>query len=210
MREHMPRVFPNYKDEARNRIIQTALELFNDKGYHPTKMEDIADRLGVSKATIYFYFKSKEDLLIAAIESAPQIVQEALKFSFKDDDFLTNSGIFFDKIKEMVKTWSPGLFFEALSEASRNEAVRKAVRDDSDRTVEIVSKFLGELMNRGLMRRELDITALARGLSSIFYGLMAGRVIGVDEAELRRAWVQSVEAMMRGFLTESQKATRSD
>ncbi|MCA0756855.1 TetR/AcrR family transcriptional regulator [Paenibacillus sp. N4] len=46
-------------------ILQHAMDLFAEKGYHQTTIQDIADAAGIAKGGIYFYFKSKEDLVLA-------------------------------------------------------------------------------------------------------------------------------------------------
>lgn len=48
-------------------IMHAAMEQFADKGYHHTTMQDIADAAGIAKGGIYFYFKSKEELLLTVI-----------------------------------------------------------------------------------------------------------------------------------------------
>ena len=57
-----------YKAEIKEKIIQAAVESFAQTGFDRTKMEDIAKRLGLSKGTLYLYFKSKEDLFLAICE----------------------------------------------------------------------------------------------------------------------------------------------
>ena len=51
--------------DTRARILDVALELFSDQGYEKTSLREIAERLGFSKAAIYYHFASKEDLLLA-------------------------------------------------------------------------------------------------------------------------------------------------
>lgn len=51
------------KSDKRDAIIVEAIDLFNQHGYHDTRLEDIAARLGKSKATISYHFKSKDVLL---------------------------------------------------------------------------------------------------------------------------------------------------
>jgi AcrR family transcriptional regulator len=47
----------------RKRIVEAARRLFYEKGYEPTKLDDIAERLGVTKQFIYSYYKTKNELL---------------------------------------------------------------------------------------------------------------------------------------------------
>jgi TetR/AcrR family fatty acid metabolism transcriptional regulator len=52
----------------RERIIAAAARLFGDKGYHDTTTAEIAESAGVAAGTIYIYFSSKEELLVAVFE----------------------------------------------------------------------------------------------------------------------------------------------
>src|SRR5262245_49858101 len=52
------------KTETRERILDVALELFNEQGYDKTSLREIADRLGVTKAALYYHFERKEDILL--------------------------------------------------------------------------------------------------------------------------------------------------
>jgi AcrR family transcriptional regulator len=53
----------------RDKIIEVAAELFGEKGYSATSIRDISQSLKVSIATLYYYFKNKEDLLFTIIDS---------------------------------------------------------------------------------------------------------------------------------------------
>ena len=56
--------------ETRQRILDSALALFSEHGYDGTTLQQIADRLGVTKAALYYYFRSKDDLLAALVTPA--------------------------------------------------------------------------------------------------------------------------------------------
>ncbi len=59
------------KTDARRRAITTtAWEAFRENGFERTTMSEISDRVGGSKATLYSYFKSKEELFAAAVQQA--------------------------------------------------------------------------------------------------------------------------------------------
>jgi AcrR family transcriptional regulator len=50
-------------DDTRSRIQAVALELFTEKGYDSTSLREIAEALGVTKAALYYHFKSKEEIV---------------------------------------------------------------------------------------------------------------------------------------------------
>lgn len=60
----------------KSQIIDVSTGLFREKGYHATSLDDIADRIGFTKPAIYYYFKSKEDILFAIVD---EIVDSGLE-----------------------------------------------------------------------------------------------------------------------------------
>ncbi len=56
------------RSEIRNHLLETALRLFNEHGYHATGVDLIIAEAGVAKTTLYRHFETKEDLILAALE----------------------------------------------------------------------------------------------------------------------------------------------
>jgi AcrR family transcriptional regulator len=54
--------------DTRSRLRELALTLFAEQGYEKTSLREIAERLGVTKAALYYYFKSKEDIVRSLVE----------------------------------------------------------------------------------------------------------------------------------------------
>jgi AcrR family transcriptional regulator len=54
--------------DTRSRLRQLALKLFAEQGYEKTSLREIAEQLGVTKAALYYYFKSKEDIVRSLVE----------------------------------------------------------------------------------------------------------------------------------------------
>lgn len=64
----------------KEQIIQTALHFFAQKGFHATSIQEIADKLGIAKGSVYVYFKSKDDLLFSSMQyAAEQMMQNMLE-----------------------------------------------------------------------------------------------------------------------------------
>ena len=60
----MPRPPRSQGAETRERILDVAQELFTRQGYDKTSLRDISERLGITKAALYYYFERKEDILL--------------------------------------------------------------------------------------------------------------------------------------------------
>src|SRR5690242_21766804 len=59
---------PRSRTDTRARIQQIAVELFSEHGYEGTSLREIAEYLGVTKAALYYHFKSKEDIILSLVE----------------------------------------------------------------------------------------------------------------------------------------------
>jgi AcrR family transcriptional regulator len=55
-------------EERRNEILDAADELFGNKGFDGTSTQDILDKVGIARGTLYYHFKSKEEIMDAIIE----------------------------------------------------------------------------------------------------------------------------------------------
>jgi AcrR family transcriptional regulator len=66
------------RGDTRARILDIALELFAEHGYEKTSLREIADRLGVTKAALYYHFRTKEDILAGIVDSMSAPIEEAI------------------------------------------------------------------------------------------------------------------------------------
>lgn len=71
-----PEQFEQMREESRERILSSALELFADKGFSSTSVRSLAARAGVSQGLLYNYFDSKLDLLRAIFARGAEEVDE--------------------------------------------------------------------------------------------------------------------------------------
>ena len=71
----------------REEIIEAAIEVFYEYGFHKASLKNISDRMGLTKAAIYYHFPNKEDLLFTIVEQATRELLFVLKSSLvKDTD----------------------------------------------------------------------------------------------------------------------------
>ena len=128
--------FERRKDARPSELTAAALELFVEKGFAATRLEDVAARAGVSKGTLYLYFDSKEELFKAVIQSAvvPVLAQG-------EQIFETFTGTASDLLRELVQGWwrlfgsTPlsGIPKLMISEASNFPEIAKYYHDNGHR-----------------------------------------------------------------------------
>jgi AcrR family transcriptional regulator len=64
--------------DTRSRILDTALDVFSEHGFEGSTLQQIADRLGFTKAALYYHFRSKDDILGALLAPASSGIEEML------------------------------------------------------------------------------------------------------------------------------------
>ena len=67
------------RDERRGQLLETASDLFVDRGFHAAGMDEIADRAGVSKPVLYQHFSSKLDLYLAVLHQHGDILVSGVR-----------------------------------------------------------------------------------------------------------------------------------
>jgi len=87
----------NKKNEKYESILQAAFETFMEKGFHNAKMEEIAQKAGIGKGTIYEYFSSKKDLFCGMVKNIMTWYCESL------ENAIRSGNDFHEKIDNMMK-----------------------------------------------------------------------------------------------------------
>jgi len=191
----MPKVVPEYKEEAKSRILEAANKVFAERGYHEATMDDIAKRLGVSKGAIYLYFSSKEDLFEAMCKTAPHAFKEILHSSFGDEaNPIQSATQFFDKMLKLSAS-NPGLSFEILSEASRSPSLKRILKQNHEEYEKVLTSFLAEGRKMRIVGDTLELRPLANALIALWNGLETLLVSGLPINEARRAWLEALKAI---------------
>lgn len=190
----MPKVVPEYREQAKERILKAAQKVFSEKGYHETHMEDIADELGVSKRTLYLYFKNKEDLFRAMCADAPNEIKKMLRKCFEGAGPGPACGALFDFTTSGAVS---GLEFEIIAAASRNPTLKKIEKELYENEIEIVSEFLREVKKKGGLAKEFDSPRMARVLVALHRGLMVDLIMDAKKSEVRQAWIEATDLLLR-------------
>jgi AcrR family transcriptional regulator len=155
------------KDARPGELLAAALELFVERGFAATRLEDIAARAGVSKATLYLYYESKEDLFKAVVRAGilPAIAhaETRVKDSPGDSGALL-SAVVHGVWKEVVDTLLSGLPKLILAEAGNFPELARFYHDE---VIQRALRLLAAILERGVARgefRALDVAPTARAL----------------------------------------------
>lgn len=69
-----PKTREEQREEKRHAVLRTAARLFNEKGFHATSLDEVAERLNITKPTVYYYVKSKDEILFECVRIGLEMV----------------------------------------------------------------------------------------------------------------------------------------
>ncbi|GAB2737234.1 TetR family transcriptional regulator [Streptomyces bullii] len=90
------------RGNTRQRIQDVALELFAEQGYEKTSLREIAERLEVTKAVLYYHFKTKEEILVSIFEDLTRPIEELIEWGRRQPHTLETK-------QEIVRRYSEAL-----------------------------------------------------------------------------------------------------
>ncbi|EGF91599.1 bacterial regulatory protein, tetR family protein [Asticcacaulis biprosthecium C19] len=117
---------PNFRDQRRDRILQVAREVFFEVGYAGASMSTISSRLGGSKATLYAYFASKEDLFAAIVRDSCQEMAAVFEAHIGTDDLRQSlATVARQMVSMIVSDWGTNIMQLVIEEGRRNPGLAK-------------------------------------------------------------------------------------
>ena len=206
------------RKEARpQELLDAALQLFGEKGFAATRTDDVAERAGVSKGTLYLYYPSKEELLKAVI-SQRLSVEIAAVAAFADQ----YEGPVATLLTEVLPSWWQGVFDSPTS------AIFKIVITEVRNFPELAEfyarefaepgkRLVGRILERGIASgefRAVDVpaTVLSLTLPMIMLCLHKHSLGACSPLPLEvdpKAFIQHhVDLVLRGLQAEPRRSKR--
>jgi len=152
----------------RRLIIETAVMLFIEKGFHQTSIRDIANKAGISLGNLYNHFAGKSELIaaIALLEAEEQIILEAtLTASSKPQKALDK---FINQyIAIHAQPEDAAISAEILSEAIRNPSIAKGFAENQNRLIVKLARLLTTGQNLGCLDFNNDVLLTAQSIIDI-------------------------------------------
>jgi len=165
---------PDVSDERKAQIINAAEGVFTKKGFDEARMDDIAGETGLSKGTLYLYFKSKDDIIVAILDRMVQREFSQLE-NFEQDgvgavdsmlaltDLLTKDILGFLSLIPIV--------YEFLALAFRNKYVQKALKKYINRYIDILTPMIQRGIDSGEFRK-VDAREVAIAMGAMIEGTL--------------------------------------
>jgi len=196
----MPKVVPEYKEEAKNRILNTATQMFIENGYKKTKMTEIARKLGVSKGALYQYYNSKDELLMDVVKGGAQFRKSSIFSTMNSEQLpMLPSKEYFDKMIQSTSQIDK-LGVEIASVALNNPEIMKGVRSFYLDEVNIVQEFFDKMKEENLIKPDTDTRVVAVSILSFRSGLRGFMSTEESQETIYETWKQQLELVLEKIL----------
>jgi len=135
------------KESRPGELLDAALDLFVERGFSATRVEEVAARAGVSKGTLFLYFPSKEDLFKAVVRE-----NIANKFPTWQEEFASFEGTSAEMLRYAMISW-----WERIGK-TRASGITKLVMSEAQNFPEIAAFYQEEVIQPGntMIRRILE------------------------------------------------------
>jgi len=197
----MPKVIPEYKEEAKKKILAAGREVMSRKGYRATTMDDIAEYIGVSKTTLYLYFRNKDDLVIEIVKAFPEQIREKTMSKFpaasRIDGWIALLDFYLENSSE-----ENALYFEFLSMIPRNPEIAESFSQNLFSGLEKTTLCVAKRQQKGWNGPGADPRTIAFAMMGLFNSLRALSLMGVERDELRVQWIE-IGKILLGYKEES-------
>jgi len=164
-------------EETRDRIVQAAYEVLAREGYDATSIKDIAAAAGVAAGLVHYYFKSKEDLVLAAIEAAclEQIEASDLPPEQQARDAFAKSRRELSGGREFHR-----LLFDMFGVGMHNPAVAETLRRFVSQDRAQIERLARDVLAQRETRSSDDVPAIAAAVWGGIFGIYLQSLVDPD------------------------------
>ena len=163
---------PDVSEERKSQIMDAAMETFADKGFHKTRMSDIAESSGLSKGSLYWYFDSKDAIILSLLDRVfePELKEFKALLSDKrstEERLYRYTERVGQDINKMLK-WMP-LIYDFIALAFRQEIIKKTISKYFKLNVDLLETLIqqgidaGEFRNANALDAAIAISAIVEG-----------------------------------------------
>lgn len=147
--------------ETQNRIVRKTHELFMLYGIRSVSMDEIANHLGMSKKTIYQYFKDKDALVEGVINIEIEMHQDEFsKYAAISENAIHEIFLTLDTVEEMLKHMNPSVMFDL--QKYHSTAFEKFRTHKNTFFYDIIKANIERGKQEGLYRANIDVDLLTR------------------------------------------------
>jgi TetR/AcrR family transcriptional regulator, transcriptional repressor of aconitase len=203
----MPKISEEKRQVRRDQILAAAWRCFSRKGIHSTSMEEIIREAGLSAGAVYLYYKSKDELILAAISTYMDDLRQLLMPILLQDDPLDPPSLVQQITAAIIRHTRRSdvdlnkIILLCWSEAQTNPGVQNLISDFQLKYRQTLTTLVRRWQKRGDLAPEVSPEDVSKALLSFFLGFI------VQSALLGQITPLTAALGMAGLLSEPTRPT---
>lgn len=187
-------------EKTKELIAEKAKVVFQQKGYAGASMEEIRSFSRVSKGSIYYHFKSKEELFLYAVEKTAKIWRE------KWEDNASKVETASEKLYLLAKYYASDMqnpLSQIVPEYMATENKEKIFEDKIVQLIEPEYEVFYQIIEEGIVHKEFKSEQSIEDLAYILYGMLTGlsitQFLNYDEEQFVLIYKQAIDVFLAGI-----------
>jgi AcrR family transcriptional regulator len=195
---------PDVSEERKDQILEAATRVFTQRGFDNARMDDIVAESGLSKGAIYWYFDSKDAIIIAILDRIFDWESAHIQEVFSGDQgasqklelYIQTSIEDMNKIEPLMP-----LLFDFWSLSLRNPAINQAIKRYYQSFLEIIEPIIRQGISTGEFRR-VDIKQTALTIGAAFEGTILMWAYFPEMIDFEKQFRTTFDILLQGLVTD--------
>lgn len=190
------------KEQTYKQIIETAFSMFSEKGFDQTSMANIAAEVGITKPAVYYYFKSKDELIKGLFDIIAKEIQSITSIDLKEMNDTDLRTVLYSLGKKAIYLQKQNLQFNQLF----NQYLLLASRDSyySEKITEIQQNFFNtfyDLFKYAVKMKAIkDENILIKSqLLGLVFDNITNFILTETKLDFEQVWREAVDNTLRGI-----------
>ena len=196
---------PDVREERKDQILEAATKVFTQRGFADARMDDIVAESGLSKGALYWYFDSKDAIIVGILDRVfnweAAHLQEILK---SEDSAQKKLEAFVEASLQDIVRMKPlmPIFFDFWTLSIRNKTINKAIKRYYQRFIDIVEPMIKLGIDQGEFR-PIDVRETALALGALFEGTILFYAYFADVLDLETQLRTGLDLVLEGLVVKS-------
>ena len=193
----MPRINAEYREDARRKILNAALAVAETKGLETVTLDEIAQRVGVTKSALYAYFDNRDALIRELVVEIFHRNQAEVKDALADDPYMP---VMLERLGKWIfasHIQYASLFVQIKTNYSDDPMLRKIFSDSFSQISDIIGKQISHMQELGKIPNKGDPEELATTITAFAIGLkVLSKHMGSDSNKVRQIWENTAHLIL--------------
>ena len=194
--------------DKRARILDAAVKVFAERGFHAATVAGIARAAGVADGTIYLYFKGKDDLLLRLFDEKMTALLSEVRSELAKERTAADKLTRFIQLHLALVERNPDLASVLIVELRQSaQFLKAAARDKLAAYVDLIAEVVRDGQETGELSQGISPSAVKRAIFGALDELALGWLLSGRRAGLKKTAAEVAEWLVRGLkgpLTEEQ------